>query len=82
MSGSVRTGPFQRPHSNRGSLQGEVRLFGWLPCKKIRIDIRKGTKVMPAGRAVGLYIHADGVMVLGTGRIAAEGGRGADTGIQ
>ena len=29
---------------------------------------------MPAGKAVGLYIHADGVMVLGTGRIAAAGG--------
>lgn len=67
-------GPLSVTAQNCGSLQGEVRLFGWLPCKKIRIDIRKGTKVMPAGRAVGLYIHADGVMVLGTGRIAAAGG--------
>ena len=67
-------GPLSVTAQNCGSLQGEVRLFGWLPCKKIRIDIRKGTKVMPAGKAVGLYIHADGVMVLGTGRIAAAGG--------
>ena len=59
-------GPLSVTAQNCGSLQGEVRLFGWLPCKKIRIDIRKGTNVMPAGRAVGLYIHADGVMVLGS----------------
>ena len=38
-------GPLSVTAQNCGSLQGEVRLFGWLPCKKIRIDIRKGTKM-------------------------------------
>lgn len=67
-------GPLSVTAGNSGTLQGEVRLFGWIPCKKLRIDVRKETRVMPVGRAVGLYIHADGVMVLGTGRIAAAGG--------
>lgn len=31
-------------------------------------------KVMPVGNAVGLYIHADGVMVLGTGKVSGEDG--------
>lgn len=58
-----------------GTLEAEVRFFGWLHCKNIQIDVKKETKVMPVGRAVGLYIHADGVMVLGTGQIAGAGGK-------
>jgi stage IV sporulation protein B len=57
-----------------GSIQGQVKLFGWIPCKSINIDICEETKVMPVGRAVGLYIHADGVMVLGTGKVTGKDG--------
>lgn len=57
-----------------GSMQGEVRLFGLIPCKKITIDVRKETKVMPVGKAVGLYIHSDGLLVLGTGKIPVSKG--------
>lgn len=57
-----------------GSVQAEVKLFGWLHCKNIRIDVREETKVMPVGRAVGLYIHSDGVMVLGTGKVSEKNG--------
>jgi stage IV sporulation protein B len=60
--------------SECGSLRGQVKLFGWLPCKNIKIDIREETKVMPVGCAVGLYVHADGVMVLGTGKVTGKNG--------
>lgn len=67
-------GPLAVSAQKCGTMQGEVRLFGWIPCKKIKIDVRKQTKVMPVGRAVGLYIHSDGLMVLGTGKIPVTRG--------
>ena len=57
-----------------GSFQAEVRLFGWLHCKNIRFDVMEEARVMPVGSAVGLYIHADGVMVLGTGKVEGKNG--------
>lgn len=57
-----------------GSLQAQVKLFGWLHYKNIKIDVMEEAKVMPVGNAVGLYIHADGVMVLGTGKVSGEDG--------
>ncbi len=57
-----------------GSLQAQVKLFGWLHYKNIQIDVMEESKVMPIGSAVGLYIHADGVMVLGTGKVSGEDG--------
>ena len=67
-------GPLAVSAQKCGSMQGEVRLFGVIPCKKITIDIRKEAKVMPVGNAVGLYIHSDGLMVLGTGKIPVSKG--------
>lgn len=57
-----------------GSVQAEVKLFGWLHCKNIRFDVMEEARVMPVGNAVGLYIHADGVMVLGTGKVSGKDG--------
>ncbi len=57
-----------------GSIQAQVKLFGWLHYKNIQIDIMEETRVMPVGKAVGLYIHADGVMVLGTGKVSGDDG--------
>lgn len=57
-----------------GSFRAEVRLFGWLHCKDIRFDVMKEARVMPVGSAVGLYIHADGMMVLGTGKVSGKDG--------
>lgn len=67
-------GPLAVSAQKCGSMQGEVRLFGLIPCKNITIDIRKDMKVMPVGKAVGLYIHSDGLMVLGTGKIPVSKG--------
>ena len=67
-------GPLAVTAQKCGSMRGEVRLFGMIPCKKITIDVRKETKVMPVGKAVGLYIHSDGLMVLGTGKIPVSKG--------
>lgn len=66
--------PVSMTVGDTGSFQAQVKLFGWLHCKDIVFDVMEEAKVMPVGRAVGLYIHADGVMVLGTGKVEAEDG--------
>lgn len=59
---------------NTGSYKAKLKLFGLFHYKNIQIDVIKEQKVMPSGRAVGLYINSDGVMVLGTSEITGEDG--------
>lgn len=66
--------PISLTAGDTGSFQAEVKLFGWLHCKNIRFDVMEEARVMPVGSAVGLYIHADGVMVLGTGKVSGKNG--------
>ena len=60
--------------SNTGSYKARLKLFGLFHYKNIQIDVIKEQKVMPSGRAVGLYINSDGVMVLGTSEITGKDG--------
>lgn len=60
--------------ANIGSYKASLKLFGIFYYKNIQIDVIKEQKVMPSGRAVGLYINSDGVMVLGTSEIVGKDG--------
>ena len=62
------------PVSNLGSYHKELKLFGLIPYKNIKFDVIEEEKVMPSGRAVGLYIQSDGVMVLGTAKVQGKDG--------
>ena len=57
-----------------GSMKAQIKLFGVVPCKKINLDVKQEVRIMPVGKAVGLYIHAKGVMVLGTGKVSGTQG--------
>lgn len=57
-----------------GSYKAELKLFGIFHYKYIHFDVIEKAKVMPSGKAVGLYIQSDGVMVLGTSEIQGEDG--------
>lgn len=52
----------------------ELKLFGLIPLKKIRVDVIPDLEVVPCGMTVGVKIYTEGVMVLGTG--AVNGGDG------
>lgn len=60
--------------STLGSYQAELKLFGIFHYKYIQFDVIEKAKVMPSGRAVGLYIQSDGIIVLGTSEIQGEDG--------
>ncbi len=57
-----------------GSFRAQVKLFGWLNYKYITFDVMEEARVLPVGQAVGLYVRAQGLMVLGTGRIEGKDG--------
>lgn len=60
--------------NNTGSYKADLKLFGLFHYKNIQIDVIREQKVMPSGRAVGLYINSDGIMVLGTSEITGKDG--------
>lgn len=66
--------PQSVPVSTLGSYQAELKLFGLFHYKNIKFDVIEEEKVMPSGRAVGLYIQSDGVMVLGTAKVEGKDG--------
>lgn len=66
--------PQSVPVGTLGSYQAELRLFGLFHYKNIQFDVIEEEKVMPSGRAVGLYIQSDGVMVLGTAKVQGKDG--------
>lgn len=57
-----------------GSYQAELKLFGVIPYKKLKLDVIKEQKVMPAGNAVGIYLESQGIMVLGTTEVQGKDG--------
>lgn len=57
-----------------GSYQAELKLFGIFHYKYIHFDVIEEAKVMPSGKAVGLYIQSNGIMVLGTSKIEGKDG--------
>ncbi|MCL2873977.1 MAG: SpoIVB peptidase [Defluviitaleaceae bacterium] len=56
-----------------GSTQMTVNAFG-IPLRRVRIDVLPDMEVIPVGRAVGVRINSDGLMVLGIGPVTATDG--------
>ncbi len=60
--------------SDTGSYQAKLKLFGLFHYKNMQINVIDEQKVMPSGRAVGLYINSNGLMVLGTSAVQGQDG--------
>lgn len=53
---------------------GEIRLFGLLPIKSVRIEVWEEAALIPCGDIIGIDIATNGVMILGTGQIETSDG--------
>lgn len=60
--------------STAGSYKAELKLFGLFHYKDVNFNVIKEQKVMPSGRAVGLYVNSSGIMVLGSSEVAGKDG--------
>lgn len=52
-----------------------VRLFGILPFKQVDIQVIEDMELVPVGVPVGIYMKADGILVVGVGEFAGQDGR-------
>lgn len=52
----------------------DVRLFGFLPFKQVDIQVIEAQEVIPVGIPIGIYMKADGIMVIGTGEFVGRDG--------
>ncbi|MBE5866772.1 MAG: SpoIVB peptidase [Lachnospiraceae bacterium] len=53
----------------------EVKLFGFLPFKQVGIEVIEDCELIPMGMPVGIYMEADGVLVIGVGEFRGQDGQ-------
>ncbi len=54
--------------------QMNVKLFGFLPVKQVDIQVMEDTELIPVGLPVGIYLEAEGIMVIGVGEFRGQDG--------
>ncbi|TCK98348.1 stage IV sporulation protein B [Natranaerovirga hydrolytica] len=55
-------------------MTANVKLFGIIPIKEVKVDVIPQTEIIPAGLTVGVIVSTEGVMVLGTGEVKGDDG--------
>jgi len=58
-----------------GSIKGELKLFGFLPMKKLTVNILPDIMVVPSGESIGVKIKSKGVTVVGLSTITDINGK-------
>lgn len=67
--------PFSLSSDETGEYEATLSLFGVFPIRKVTIGVMEQTELIAGGEPVGIYLHTDGILVLGCGRFALpEGG--------
>lgn len=56
------------------SYQMQVKLFGFLPFKQVDIQAVENTELIPVGVPIGIYLKAEGILVVGVGEFSGENG--------
>ena len=51
-------------NENKGKYQAKVKLFGFLPIKNAKINIVKNQRVIPLGKAFGVKLYTEGVIIV------------------
>lgn len=58
----------------QGSTSLELRLFGWLPVRRVAVDVVAPVHLLPGGQAIGVKVEAAGVMVVGFASFVTDDG--------
>jgi len=59
---------------NTGVFDSTIKFFNIIPIKTVSVSVTPEYYVIPSGEAIGIKLHTDGVLVLGTGDITAIDG--------
>ncbi|MFZ5753884.1 MAG: SpoIVB peptidase [Bacillota bacterium] len=55
-----------------GKVSLELRLFGFIPLKKINVDVLPNLTLVPGGHSIGVLLRTEGVMVVGHSPVLNE----------
>ncbi len=58
-----------------GKANIQIRLFGILPIKNVKVEVLPQTRIFPGGQSVGVLLHSEGVMVVGQSIVQDYEGR-------
>lgn len=58
-----------------GTIKGEIKLFGFLPIKKLTVNILPDLMVVPSGESIGVKIKSKGIMIVGLSSITVQDGK-------
>lgn len=61
--------------SSPGKANIQIRLFGILPIKNVKVEILPQVKLVPGGQSVGVLLHSEGVIVVGQSIVQDKSGR-------
>jgi len=58
-----------------GDLHLELKLFGLIPLKNIKVQVIKPVSVTPGGHSIGILLHTQGVMIVGEAGVETAPGK-------
>lgn len=67
--------PFIVETIDRGKVNINFNLFGFLPIKRVSVDVVPALKVIPGGEAIGVRLNTKGALVVGYSEIIGEDGK-------
>lgn len=53
-----------------GDFSSTIKLFNIIPIKTVSVSVTPASYVIPSGETIGIRLHTDGVLVLGTGDVS------------
>ena len=57
--------PISLEGQNLGQVKLEFSLFGWIPLRRITVNVLPEVKLIPGGHSIGIKLHSQGVNVVG-----------------
>jgi len=58
-----------------GKANMQLRLFGILPIKNVKVEVLPQTRIVPGGQSVGVLLHSEGVIVVGQSIVEDKNGQ-------
>jgi stage IV sporulation protein B len=74
--------PIQLSSAAVGAAQVELKLFGAIPLKTVKVDVIPDLKVIPGGQTIGVKLKSDGALVVGHHQVLTANGEKISPGEQ
>lgn len=55
--------------SDSGTIDASLNLFGKIPLKETKVNVVERTEIIPIGKAIGMKLYTDGILVVGMSEI-------------